>query len=63
LHELCKARESKTSLSILRHANSTMFESNLNELIVKYPMRDETEDRLIRHANNVHKDHIYAEIL
>ncbi len=63
LHERCKARESKTSLSILRHANSTMFESNLNELIVKYPMRDETEDRLIRHANNVHKDHIYAEIL
>jgi hypothetical protein len=63
LHERCKAKESKTSLSLLRHANSTMFESNLNELIVKYSMRDEIEDRLIRHANNVHKDHIYAEIL
>jgi hypothetical protein len=26
-------------------------------------MRNEIEDRLIKHANNVHKNHIYAEIL
>jgi hypothetical protein len=63
LHERCKAKKSKTSLSLLRHANNTMFESNLNELIVKYFMRNEIEDRLIKHANNVHKNHIYAEIL
>ncbi len=63
LHERCKAKNSKTSLSFLRHANNTMFESNLNKFIVKYYMRNEIKNRLIKHVNNVYKDHIYAEIL
>ncbi len=62
LIEHCKVRDSKISFNILQ-TNAEQFDETLNALIIKYFILNESEDRFAKTINNLHRDHIYVDIL
>jgi hypothetical protein len=62
LIEHCKIRNSKISFNILQ-TNAEQFDETLNVLIIKYFILNESKDRFAKTINNLHRDHIYVDIL
>jgi hypothetical protein len=62
LVEHCKVKNSKISFNILQ-TNVEQFDETLNVLIIKYFILNELKNRFAKTINNLHRDHIYVDIL